>query len=277
MTVSFWCQDTGSFLPLAAECSVWGRQTVLRYSNQTRPGQERPQRTAWCGCEAGAIGNCLEAPASHPGCRKHRLSQWQQGSWSESAEMWRYRDWLRDWRSEVSSCHLSPWTSPDLRGFSVGPNSFVFKAKVNAAQEPSPSSWRRASSITRPLPAWPWCRSPRSTLLANIKFSERKVWAVKPALSCFQGYLCNKLYKVYIDRCQEGMHLFALIMKTEMQRVWRQYSEPPCARHAGLIHVRPLSHLFQSSFLLKEIKIKDTLEDYFASLSPVLSCFLLPS
>ena len=217
MTVSFWCQDTGSFLPLLLLSVLSEEGKLLRCRNQTRLGQERCQRTAWCGCEAGAIGNCLEAPASHPGCRKHRLSQWHQGSWSESAETWRYGDWPRDWRSEVSWCHISPWTSPDLRGFSVRQNSFVFKAKVNAAQEPSPSSWWRASSLTPPLPAWPWCRSPHSTLPANIKFSECKVWAVKPALSCFQGYLCNKLCKVYIDRCQEGMHLFALIMKTEIQ------------------------------------------------------------
>lgn len=124
---------------LAAECSVWGRQTVLRCSSQTHPtrlGQERPQRMAWYDCEAGAIGNCLEAPASHPGCRQHRLSQWHQGSWSESAEAWRYGDWPRNWRSEVSWCRLNPWTSPDPRGFCVRQNSFVFKAKV----KPSPSS-----------------------------------------------------------------------------------------------------------------------------------------
>lgn len=64
--------------------------------------------------------------------------------------------------------------------------------------------------------------------------------------------------------------------ENKMQRVWRQYNKPPCAHHAGLIHVRTLSHLLQSSFLLKEIKIKDKLEDYFASSSPVLLCSLLP-
>ena len=63
----------------------------MQQTHQTRLGKERPQRMAWCDCEAGAVGNCLEAPASHPVCRKHRLSPWHQGSRSESAETWRYK------------------------------------------------------------------------------------------------------------------------------------------------------------------------------------------
>lgn len=155
---------------------------------------------AWCDCEAGTVGNCLEAPASHPGCRKHRLSPWHQGSRSESAETWRYGDWPRNWRPEVSWCHLGPWTSPDLRGFSVRQNSFVFRVKVNAAQEPSPSSGRSAGSITATLPVLdPKAPAPPSRQTSNslnVKCGQESLLCLAFKVICVISFAKCKLIGV---------------------------------------------------------------------------------
>ena len=105
----------------------------------------------------------------------------------------------------------------------------------------------------------------------NVKCGQQSLLCLAFKVICVISFAKCKLIGV------RKAFVLALIMKTKRQRVWRQYCEPPRAHHEGLIHVRPLSRLLQSSFLLKEITIKDTLEDYLASLSPVSFCSLLPS
>lgn len=179
---------------LAAECSVWGRQTVLRCSNQTHPtrlGQERPQRMAWCDCEAGAIGNCLEAPASHQaagnigwanGIKAHGQRVQRRGGTETGRE-------TGGQKSPGAVLVLGPVQTPEV--------SVSDRTALSSKPRWSPHPAQKPSPVLSPChPCLAWIQKPRSTLPADIKFSECKVCAVKPALSCFQGYLCNKLCKV---------------------------------------------------------------------------------
>ena len=195
--MSFWCQDTRSFLPLSLlrVLSEEGKQHLgaANSPNKTRQGASPENGLVWLWSR-----RCRELPRSPsftPGCRKHRLSPWHQGARAESAETWRYGDWPEtgDQKSPGAILVLGPVQTSEV---SLSDRT-VLSSESRWARHRSPHPEADGAPVLSLChSACPWSRSPRSTLPANITFSECEMWAVKPALSCFQGYLCNKLCKV---------------------------------------------------------------------------------